>query len=153
MSQFWHANWAEDTFKPHMLGNWEVPNWHPRWPCWKHCRPTTFLTDNSGHILPDKPRSKRSPWGDYKGTWQLPKRISREMANKLSDTQKHKRAAWEAHKKHYAELCSENGATNSKKKTKSKAKEAEIVEKTTRASLGFGAAETPVPTKNEEQQE
>ena len=66
MSQFWHSHWTEDSFKPVKLGNWEVPNWHPKWPCARHCVTTKFQADISGRILADQPRSKRSPWGDFK---------------------------------------------------------------------------------------
>lgn len=34
------------------------------------------------------PRPKTSPWGDYRNTWQLPKRITGEEAKRLSSTKK-----------------------------------------------------------------
>ena len=35
----------------------------------------SFIADNKGHLLPGIEKSKRSPFGEYIGTWDLPKRI------------------------------------------------------------------------------
>jgi hypothetical protein len=36
---------------------------------------STFVADSHGHLLPGMERSKRSPFGEFIGTWDLPKRI------------------------------------------------------------------------------
>jgi hypothetical protein len=36
---------------------------------------SSFVADNRGHLLPGIERSKRSPFGEFLGTWDLPKRI------------------------------------------------------------------------------
>ncbi len=36
---------------------------------------SSFLADNQGHLLPGIEKSKRSPFGEFLGTWDLPKRI------------------------------------------------------------------------------
>jgi hypothetical protein len=34
-----------------------------------------FVADQKGHLLPGVERSNRSPFGEFIGTWDLPKRI------------------------------------------------------------------------------
>ena len=34
-----------------------------------------FIADRSGHLLPNVPRSNTNPFGDYVGTWDMPKTI------------------------------------------------------------------------------
>lgn len=65
MSQNWHGHWIEDTYKPKSLCNWQVPNWHPKWPD-KHCGTTKFQVDNSGRFLPGIPRDKTTAWSNFK---------------------------------------------------------------------------------------
>jgi hypothetical protein len=36
---------------------------------------SSFVADNRGHLLPGIERSKRSPFGEFLGTWDLPKKI------------------------------------------------------------------------------
>ena len=36
---------------------------------------SSFLADNQGRLLPGIERSKRSPFGEFIGTWDLPKKI------------------------------------------------------------------------------
>jgi hypothetical protein len=35
----------------------------------------SVIADNRGHLLPGVERSKRSPFGEFIGTWDLPKKI------------------------------------------------------------------------------
>lgn len=35
----------------------------------------SFITDDRGHLLPGIKKSERSPFGEFIGTWDLPKRI------------------------------------------------------------------------------
>lgn len=41
----------------------------------------------------------------YKSTWDLPKRITRSMADELSATPQYKKEAWKLHKKKQENLC------------------------------------------------
>lgn len=36
---------------------------------------SNFIADDKGHILPGIEKSSRSPFGEFIGTWDLPKRI------------------------------------------------------------------------------
>ena len=36
---------------------------------------SSFIADNKGHLLPGIVRSERSPFGEFIGTWDLPKTI------------------------------------------------------------------------------
>lgn len=36
---------------------------------------SNFIADDKGHLLAGIERSKRSPFGEFLGTWDLPKRI------------------------------------------------------------------------------
>jgi len=42
---------------------------------------TQIIGNGRGHILPGIPRSAKNPWGDFVGTWDLPKRIPGNCAN------------------------------------------------------------------------
>ncbi|XP_044729679.1 uncharacterized protein LOC123293028 [Chrysoperla carnea] len=76
------AEQFDTEFNPTNLGNWEVPKWYPDKPCIrKGC--TKIISNDQGHILPGLKKTS-SPWGNYIGTWQLPKRITREIANELN---------------------------------------------------------------------
>jgi hypothetical protein len=35
----------------------------------------SFIADNKGHLLPGVEKSSQNPFGDYVGTWDLPKSI------------------------------------------------------------------------------
>ncbi|XP_063982107.1 protein Flattop [Diachasmimorpha longicaudata] len=96
MSQHWHGHWTDDTFKPRRLCNWQVPNWHPKWPA-RHCRITKVQVDDSGRFLPGVRRPQSSPWGNFKGTWDLPLKITRQTATELSSPPKYQFDKWEAH--------------------------------------------------------
>ncbi|XP_008214856.1 uncharacterized protein LOC103317749 isoform X2 [Nasonia vitripennis] len=66
MSQFWHAHWAEDGFKPTRLQNWEVPRWHAEWPD-RHCTTTKFEAHKNGRLFASAKKSNNSsPWGNFK---------------------------------------------------------------------------------------
>ncbi|KAG5310218.1 FLTOP protein, partial [Acromyrmex insinuator] len=104
MSQHWHGHWTEDTFAPKRLRNWEVPKWYPSWPD-RHCVTTKFIVDNNGRMLDNVKRVGQSPWGTFKGTWDLPKKITASIAKELSITLQYKKDLWEQHKKKHENLC------------------------------------------------
>ncbi|CAG9765423.1 unnamed protein product [Ceutorhynchus assimilis] len=84
MSRHYSANQYEVPFKPSYLRNWEVPKYHCGKPRSRKCI-TTIISNPKGHLLPRIPRSSTcKPFGDYVGTWHLPNKITRELANKLN---------------------------------------------------------------------
>uniref|UniRef100_A0A1B6CFG0 Cilia- and flagella-associated protein 126 n=1 Tax=Clastoptera arizonana TaxID=38151 RepID=A0A1B6CFG0_9HEMI len=83
MSLHFNANQLEREFKPQRLGNWEVPKWFPQ-RLRPHKTTTKIIVNDRGHLLPGVQRQQKSPWGNYQGTWQLPKKISRKLALELS---------------------------------------------------------------------
>ncbi|XP_060531276.1 protein Flattop homolog [Cylas formicarius] len=83
MSRHYTAHQFDRPFRPTYLRNWEVPRFHCARPTRR--RGTTVVVGNSrGHLLPGVPRSKRDPWGEFLGTWNLPKTIDRDGARKLN---------------------------------------------------------------------
>ncbi|UJR35649.1 hypothetical protein I4U23_028399 [Adineta vaga] len=78
MSRNYSASQYEKSFTPKRLQMYQVP---------KDPQPGTrargstsvngnsFVADNQGHLLAGVERSKRSPFGEFVGTWDLPKRI------------------------------------------------------------------------------
>ncbi|EZA49407.1 hypothetical protein X777_11905, partial [Ooceraea biroi] len=117
MSQHWHGHWTEITFAPQKLRNWEVPKWYPSWPD-RHCVTTKFIADDNGHLLDSAKKIKDSSWGAYKGTWDLPKKITRSMAQELSATPRYKKDVWELHREKHQNLCKKVESARRKKKTK-----------------------------------
>ncbi|XP_017770465.1 PREDICTED: uncharacterized protein LOC108558156 [Nicrophorus vespilloides] len=72
-----------DEFEPKRLRNWQVPKWYPDAPI-PRAGKTVVVSNDRGHLLPGIPRSQDNPWGNYVNTWNLPKKITREIANQLS---------------------------------------------------------------------
>lgn len=86
MASNFSANQFERAFSAKSLCNWEVPKWFPEHPR-KRTKETQFIANERGHLLPHIERPKTSPWGRYKGTWQLPDIITRNEANELNKPQ------------------------------------------------------------------
>ena len=42
---------------------------------------TQIVTNDRGHLLPGVPRSKESPWGTFKGTWDMDCRETKHCQN------------------------------------------------------------------------
>jgi len=74
MSFSFSANQYEDAFRENRLLNWCVPRKYVERPC-KHVGFSQFHANNFGHLLPEVPRSAESPWGTFKGTWDMPLKI------------------------------------------------------------------------------
>lgn len=83
MASNFSANQYEREFTAKMLSNWEVPHWYPKHPH-RRTRTTKFIANERGHLLPEIPRPNSSPWGNFRSTCQLPKRITREQANQIN---------------------------------------------------------------------
>ena len=77
MSRNYSASHYEDSFIPKRLQMYQVPKEpQPGVICY-HQRKNKegFVTNNQGHLLPGIERSKRPPFGEFIGTWDLPKTI------------------------------------------------------------------------------
>lgn len=83
MSRNYRANQYDIAFKPNSLCNWEVPKHYCPIPKTRTGK-TRFIANDEGNLLPGVPRSKSSPFGEYIGTWHLPRKITREIANQLN---------------------------------------------------------------------
>ncbi|XP_031562488.1 protein Flattop homolog [Actinia tenebrosa] len=72
MSTHFSANQYEQAFAAKRLQNWEVPQRFKE-------RPSTLegftriISNDRGHILEGIPRSSKSPWGEFVGTWEMQK--------------------------------------------------------------------------------
>ncbi|GBP34884.1 Protein Flattop homolog [Eumeta japonica] len=67
--------------RPKPLCNWEVPRWAPTRPRPADTRPPCKpIVDDRGHFLPGVPRGTSRCFGNYVGTWDLPRRITRQLA-------------------------------------------------------------------------
>ncbi|RZF37708.1 hypothetical protein LSTR_LSTR003119 [Laodelphax striatellus] len=93
MAYNFSANQFEGSFKPKKLGNWEVAKWFPERPR-AHRTATKIIADDRGHLLPGVQRAPASPWGEFRGTWQLPKKISRKTAEELNKPFTKARQSW-----------------------------------------------------------
>ncbi|XP_051174578.1 protein Flattop [Leptopilina boulardi] len=122
MSQNWHAHWMEENYKPKRLGNWQIPKWYPQFPD-RHCRITTFQCDNKGHLLAHLKKTNHER-ENFKTTWELPKKITKFVAQELSTPSKYRMQLWKEHKAFNRATCengkkSEKNLTNNNKNKKS----------------------------------
>ncbi|CAH2041488.1 unnamed protein product, partial [Iphiclides podalirius] len=70
---------------PKRLGNWEVPRWAPTRPRPVEMRPTPKpICDINGRFLPGAPKGSSKCFGHYTGTWELPRKITRKVAEELA---------------------------------------------------------------------
>lgn len=71
----------DKAYKPTRLGNWEVPKWHLNRPKGRSTV-TKVIANDRGHLLPGVQKTDQKHWaGLYLGTYQLPKRISKDTGN------------------------------------------------------------------------
>lgn len=68
--------------------NWEVPKWYPEDPC-RNLGHTHIISNDRGHILPGYYKPSRGPWSGFKGTWDLPKKITRKVGGSSEILQKY----------------------------------------------------------------
>ncbi|CAG9860135.1 unnamed protein product [Phyllotreta striolata] len=73
----------ESSFKPKVLGNWQVPKLNISRPKSKKGN-TKAIADERGHLLPNIKRSNGNPWGNYIDTWHLPKKIDKKTAYQIN---------------------------------------------------------------------
>ncbi|CAF4125616.1 unnamed protein product [Rotaria socialis] len=85
MSRNYSASQYEKSFSPKVLQMYQVPKdpqpgvktvctfQHPK--ATMSLNASSFVANGRGHILPGITKSKRSPFGEFVGTWDLPKKI------------------------------------------------------------------------------
>ncbi|CAF0963049.1 unnamed protein product [Adineta steineri] len=78
MSSNYSAGQFEQTFMPKRLQMYQVPREpqsgiYPKGSMGSNT--SNFVANEHGHILPGVEKSKRSPFGEFVGTWDLPKTI------------------------------------------------------------------------------
>ncbi|CAG9583163.1 unnamed protein product [Danaus chrysippus] len=70
---------------PKRLGNWQVPRWAPTRARPLEMRPNPKpICDLNGHFLPGAPRGSSRCFGHFTGTWDLPRKITRKVAEELA---------------------------------------------------------------------
>lgn len=75
MSINFHANQYEQAFTPHKIQNWEVPkNVKGKYPE-SNTGFTRIKANDKGHLLPNVPKERSSPWGNFVSTWDMPNKI------------------------------------------------------------------------------
>ncbi|XP_061376807.1 protein Flattop homolog isoform X1 [Danaus plexippus] len=80
---FMHYFNKEST--PKRLGNWQVPRWAPTRARPMEMRPNPKpICDLNGHFLPGAPRGSSRCFGHFTGTWDLPRKITRKVAEELA---------------------------------------------------------------------
>ncbi|KAF7287229.1 protein Flattop [Rhynchophorus ferrugineus] len=83
MAKHYYAYQFDMPYHPTYLRNWEVPKYYCPKPRRRVGR-TEIIANTRGHILPGVPKPKSNPFGDFIGTWHLPNKITRDIANKLN---------------------------------------------------------------------
>lgn len=86
MASNFSANQYDKEFAAKQLCNWEVPHWYPKHPHRRN-ETTKFIANDRGHLLDFIERPKTNPWGRFKNTWQLPGKITRDIANEINSPQ------------------------------------------------------------------
>ncbi|CAH2090311.1 unnamed protein product [Euphydryas editha] len=70
---------------PKRLGNWQIPRWAPTRARPVEMRPNPKpICDINGRFLPGAPRGSSKCFGHYTGTWELPRKITRKVAEELT---------------------------------------------------------------------
>ncbi|KAH1022137.1 hypothetical protein HUJ04_011581 [Dendroctonus ponderosae] len=83
MAKHFYSYQFDMPYRATYLRNWEVPKYYcpkPR----RRIRGTTIISNSRRQLLPGVPRPPCNPFGDFTGTWQMPKQITRKVANKLN---------------------------------------------------------------------
>ncbi|XP_071957790.1 protein Flattop homolog [Antedon mediterranea] len=74
MSSHFNANQYDDAFHSKRLQNWQIPKTFKEHPS-QYDGFTQIIANDRGHILPGVSRSQVSPWGEFLGTWDMPRKI------------------------------------------------------------------------------
>ncbi|XP_050516205.1 uncharacterized protein LOC126891067 [Diabrotica virgifera virgifera] len=73
----------EPTFKPKVLKNWEVPKLNVDKPR-RRSGKTKIIANDRGHLLPEIHKTNNNPWGNFVGTWRLPKKVDKKTAFQIN---------------------------------------------------------------------
>ncbi|XP_054730795.1 protein Flattop homolog isoform X2 [Anastrepha obliqua] len=81
----------EKAYSAKRLCNWELPKWYPPHPR-KHKAPTKVIANTNGRLLNDIARTDKNPWGYFRSTYELPRKITRNFADEYNECliRKHK---------------------------------------------------------------
>ncbi|CAF0801906.1 unnamed protein product [Brachionus calyciflorus] len=75
MSKIYSAGQYDQTFSPKRMQMYALSKQElEQRPAQRHTE-TSFVANDKGHLLSGVPRSNGNPFGDYVGTWDLPKSI------------------------------------------------------------------------------
>ncbi|RNA28421.1 Flattop -like protein [Brachionus plicatilis] len=75
MSKIYSAGQYDQTFSPKRTQMYQLPKSElEQRPARRHDE-TTFIANDKGHLLTGVGKSNGNPFGDYVGTWDLPKSI------------------------------------------------------------------------------
>ncbi|XP_041470910.1 protein Flattop homolog [Lytechinus variegatus] len=74
MSSHFSANQYEQAFDSRRLQNFQIPKTYKERPS-SYEGFTQIIATDRGHLKPGVPRSEDSPWGNFVGTWDMPKKI------------------------------------------------------------------------------
>lgn len=75
MSLSFSANQYNQEFTPKRLGMYEIPKQILSKAPLNKSEPTSIIVDQKGHLLPGVKKGESNPFGDFLGTWDLPKTI------------------------------------------------------------------------------
>ncbi|XP_053951592.1 uncharacterized protein LOC128858984 [Anastrepha ludens] len=91
MAYHFSANQFEKAYSAKRLCNWELPKWYPPHPR-KHKAPTKVIANTNGRLLNDIARTDKNPWGYFRSTYELPRKITRNFADEYNECliRKHK---------------------------------------------------------------
>ena len=80
MATHFSANQYESAFAANHLQNYQIPDSFKEHPAARGGT-TKIVANDCGHLLPGIPRSKESPWGTFKGTWDMDCRKTKHCQN------------------------------------------------------------------------
>ncbi|XP_057651664.1 protein Flattop [Diorhabda carinulata] len=90
MAKSYRASQYDSAYIPKLLRNWEIPHFHCEIPVARLGK-TQIIANKRGHLLPEIPHPPPTPWGTNLDTWDLPRRITREVAAQLNGMNERKK--------------------------------------------------------------
>ncbi|XP_071842172.1 protein Flattop-like [Apostichopus japonicus] len=74
MASHFSANQYEKAFDSRRLQHWQLPKSYKERPD-SYEGFTQIIANDRGHLMEGVPKSARSPWGEFVGTWDMPRKI------------------------------------------------------------------------------
>ncbi|XP_002733227.1 protein Flattop-like [Saccoglossus kowalevskii] len=87
MATHFNANQYDDAFAANRLQNWTVPHQYKERPSSLEGY-TQIIANDRGHLLSGVPRSQSSPWGNFVGTWDMPRKIPGNVTSYMARSDK-----------------------------------------------------------------